>query len=131
MEKGFCEVGDGLWVGEMRRWIMEDGAEWNCKMLILESVSKKTTHRSSKKQGFHLWFFLPPFTQKIHIFRGFLAKMKSDIMVSQQGQQPKANNRITANSPNRFSLFSVSLFYNRIGVYAIVHNALKAYLYPN
>ena len=61
------------------------GGVWGCfGALILQSVSKKTTHRVKKKLGFNLWFFPPPIAQKIWIFRGFLANLECAIMVSQR-----------------------------------------------
>lgn len=63
------------------------------KVLIFQSVSKKTTHRSVKKWGFHLWFFPPPNPYKIPIFRCFLLKLDCAIIWSQgkgkQKQIPK------------------------------------------
>ena len=65
----------------------------------MQSVSKKTTHRSSLGNRLFLWFFPPPKHQKIHIF------WRYDIMVS-----PRGNNGNVPRERKRKAQKNQSLF---------------------
>ena len=75
------EKSKGVLVVDLGRF---EGEKWaDLEAFILQSVSKKTTHRSSLGNRLFLWFFLPPKREKIHIF------WRYDIMVSPRGGQRK------------------------------------------
>ena len=65
---------------------------------VLQPVSKKTTHRSLKKIGFTLWFFLPPFTEKFVFFGVFSPIWIGAIIRSPRGRKTNKSNAIKVNS---------------------------------
>ena len=58
---------------------------------ILQSVSKKTTHRSVKKISFYLWFFPPPFAKKYRFFGVFHSIWASAIIKPPRGTATKSS----------------------------------------